>query len=91
MRGGHPVASAAEGTTYVVAVSGEKFCEQRARPYGERGFTDVATYQVVDGQVGERRLTYRSFDRDGRELDRLTIDKGRDAHLARRDGPAGRR
>ncbi len=31
MRDGRPVASASEGTVYVVSVSGEKFYEQRPR------------------------------------------------------------
>lgn len=92
MREGRPVATTAEGTVYVVAVSGEKFCEQRARPYSERGFTDLATYQTIDVKVRERRLTYRSFDRDGREVDRLVIDKAKDeARLAGRTSHEGHR
>ena len=76
MRGGRAVGSPAEGTVYVVSVSGEKFYEQDPRAYTARGMTQLATYQTVDVKVKERRLTYRAFDRDGREVDALVIDKG---------------
>jgi Purple acid Phosphatase, N-terminal domain/Calcineurin-like phosphoesterase len=76
MREGRGVASPAEGTVYVVSVSGEKFYEQDARDYTEKGMTNLATYQTLDVKVKERRLTYRSFDRDGREVDALVIEKG---------------
>ena len=75
MRGGHPVGSSAEGTTYVVSVSGEKFYGQTPHEYTARGLTQVATYQTIDVEVASRRLRYRSFDRDGREVDALTIEK----------------
>ena len=73
---GRPVSSPDEGTVYLVAVSGEKFCEQKTRDYTARGMTDLATYQAIDVKVRERRLLYRSFDRMGREVDRLVIEKG---------------
>jgi len=76
MRGGHPVDSHSEGTVYVVSVSGEKFYEQGPRDYTARGMTNLATYQTIDVKVNEKRLTYRSFDREGREVDRLVIEKG---------------
>jgi len=89
MREGRPVSTPAEGTVYVVAVSGEKFCEQRARDYTARGLTDLATYQTIDVEVRDRRLTYRSFDRDGREVDALVIRKAAEVpRLA--GGEAGR-
>jgi acid phosphatase type 7 len=75
MRDGRPVASTAEGTVYVVSVSGEKFYEQGPRDYTVKGMTNLATYQTIDVQVKEKRLTYRAFDRDGREIDALVIDK----------------
>ena len=75
MRGGRPVASSAAGTTYVVSVSGEKFYGQTAHDFTARGLTHVATYQTIDVEVASRRLRYRSFDRDGREVDALTIEK----------------
>jgi acid phosphatase type 7 len=75
MRNGQPVGSTAEGTVYVVSVSGEKFYEQNPRDYTQKGMTNLATYQTIDIQVKEKRLTYRSFDRDGREVDALVIEK----------------
>jgi hypothetical protein len=88
MRGGRAVESPTEGTVYVVAVSGEKFYEQDPRDYTARGITNLATYQTIDVQTRQRRLTYRSIDRDGREVDRLVIDKGADS--TRLAGPIGR-
>ncbi len=87
MRAGRPVASPGEGTVYVVAVSGGKFYEQNPRDYTARGLTNLATYQTIDVQVRERRLTYRSFNTDGREVDALVIDKGARATAA--TDPAG--
>ena len=76
MRAGHPVGSTSEGTVYVVSVSGDKFSGQDQRDYTARGFTNLATYQTIDIKVHEKRLIYRSFDREGREVDALIIDKG---------------
>ena len=76
MRAGRPVASPAEGTVYVVSVSGEKFYEQGQRDYAARGMTNLATYQTIDIHAKEKRLDYRSFDREGREVDALVIEKG---------------
>jgi len=75
MRGGHPVVDNSEGTTYVVATSGEKFYGQEPRGYTAKGLTHVATYQTIDVEVSRRRLHYRSFDREGREVDALVIEK----------------
>ncbi len=36
---------------------------------------NLATYQTIDIQVKEKRLTYRSFDREGRQVDTLVIEK----------------
>ena len=77
MKAGQPVSSDDLGTTYVVAVSGEKFYEQNPRSYTAKGLIQVATYQTIDIQVAARKLTYRAFDRDGHEVDQLVIDKGR--------------
>ncbi|MHC5543146.1 metallophosphoesterase family protein, partial [Singulisphaera rosea] len=75
LRSGCKVDSNAEGTTYVVSVSGEKFCEQATRDYTTVGFTNVSTYQTIDIDVPGSRLTYRAWDIDGNELDRLVIQK----------------
>ncbi len=76
MRQGKAVASPSEGTVYVVSVSGEKFYEQDPRAYTQKGLVNLATYQTIDIQVKEKTLTYRSFDRDGHEVDALVIEKG---------------
>jgi hypothetical protein len=76
MRAGRAVGSTTEGTVYVVSVSGEKFYEQGPRDYTVKGITNLATYQTIDIQVKEKRLTYRAFDRDGLEVDALVIEKG---------------
>ena len=75
MLDGKPVSSAAEGTVYVVSVSGEKFYEQDPRNYTEKGITNLPTYQTIDIKVNEKRLIYRAFDREGHEVDSLVIDK----------------
>jgi hypothetical protein len=82
MHDGKPVATPDEGTVYVVSVSGEKFYDQNPRDYTQKGLTNLATYQTIDIQVKQKRLTYRSFDRDGREVDALVIDKSAIDRLA---------
>ena len=68
-----PVQSPAEGTIYVVSVSGTKRYPQATHNYTAVGLTNVATYQVLD--VSERTLTYRAFDLDGRIKDEFSISK----------------
>ncbi len=75
MRNGHRVDSTRDGTVYVVAVSGDKYCEQRASDYAEVGFTGVSTYQTIDVHPRENRLIYKSFDINRREWDSVTIEK----------------
>ena len=88
MRGGRPVGSPAEGTVYVVSVSGEKFYEQDPRGYTARGMTNLATYQTIDVKV--RRATAdlslvrprrprgrRPGDREGARPARLAGSPGR--------------
>jgi hypothetical protein len=70
------------GTTYVVSVSGDKYCEQAPRVYTAVGLTNTSTYQTIDVEVPERRLTYRAWDDEGHEVDRLVIEKPHEtAHL----------
>ena len=48
----------------------------RIRPHFRAvGITRLSTYQTIDIQVPEDLLTYRAWDVDGREVDRLTIEK----------------
>ena len=77
MKSGQIVATSSEGTTYVVSTSGEKFYGQKSHDFTARGLTHVATYQTIDVEVNSRRLIYRSFDREGHEVDALTIEKSR--------------
>ena len=75
LKAGQRVASPAEGTVYLVSVSGTKFYPQDGRDYTELGMTNVATYQVLDIQVSGDRLLYRAIDADGAIRDRFVIEK----------------
>ena len=83
MRGNAP-ATDGRGTVYVVSVSGQKFVPLADRDYTARGFSDVATYQTVDISPRRGTLLYRAFDLEGREVDRLEIDKSHRPSLADR-------
>ncbi len=84
LRAGRRVANAAEGTTYVVSNSGSKMYAQTRSDYVAVGFTNVPTYQVIETQSAPARLIYTAFDRQGRERDRLVIEKGADQPGAER-------
>jgi hypothetical protein len=75
LRAGRRAGSPAEGTVYVVSVSGDKYYDQAPREYTEVGFTRVSTYQTIDLLARQNRLVYRSFDASGRERDGFTIEK----------------
>ena len=75
MRGEKPVASPNEGTVYVVSNAGSKYYDQDARDYSAVGFTKLSTYQVIDIDLAENRLTYRAVNADGKVIDQFTIDK----------------
>ena len=75
MRGNRRVDSPAEGTVYVISVSGDKYCEQNERDYTEVGLTFTSTYQTIDITHGTRRLSYRAWDETGEEVDGFQIDK----------------
>lgn len=76
MREQRPVASAAEGTYYVVANSGMKHYEQETRDYAAVAFTKTSTYQVIDIQTeGGDKLTYRAYDVNGNMRDEVIIEK----------------
>jgi hypothetical protein len=82
MRAGHRVASPAEGTVYVVSVSGDKYYDQNERDYTALGLTQRSTYQTIDIEPDERRLVYRVWDTNGREFDRLVIEKRQSEPIA---------
>lgn len=75
MRDGERAPSAAEGTYYVVSVSGTKYYEQEERDYTEAGFEETSTYQVLDIETGPDRLTYRAYDLEGTVRDEVIIEK----------------
>lgn len=69
------VATAAEGTIYIVSTSGTKYYDQGQFDYTEVGFTNTSTYQVLDIQVDGHKLTYKAHGADGKVLDEFTIEK----------------
>lgn len=75
MRGLARANSPAEGTVYIVSVSGTKMYKQDPRDYTEFGMTNVSTYQVLDIQISGDRLVYRAYDIDGKLRDELIIEK----------------
>jgi hypothetical protein len=75
MRGGQRVDSTADGTTYVVSVSGTKYYDQGDFDYTAVGMTRVSTYQVLDIQLYGDRLIYRAYDIDGNLRDEFVIEK----------------
>jgi 3',5'-cyclic AMP phosphodiesterase CpdA len=74
LRAGEKVAPS-KGTTYIVSVSGTKWYPQAEHPETAVGFTDIATWQVLDLQVHGDRLFYKAYDRHGRLKDEFVIDK----------------
>jgi hypothetical protein len=75
MKANKTVESSEEGTIYVISVSGSKMYPQANHKYTKVGFTGVPTYQVIDIDPTKNRLIYRSFDRKGRQRDKLVIEK----------------
>lgn len=73
LRGGARVDTPADGTVYVMAVSGTKFYEQELPEVAAIGFEDLQTYQMID--IAGRRLTYRAYDAGGQVVDELIIRK----------------
>jgi acid phosphatase type 7 len=75
MRDQKRVASAKDGTVYVISVSGTKHYDQAPHDYTEVGLTKVSTYQVLDIQITGNRLVYRAHDVDGKVRDEFVIEK----------------
>jgi hypothetical protein len=92
MQGHHPVASPREGTIYVVAVSGDKFYDQRLSDYIEVGFTRTSTYQTIEIDNVTDRLTYRAWTDEGAVVDQLVISRSPHSRpeLAEREPPVPR-
>jgi hypothetical protein len=75
MKNKQRVSSPAEGTIYIVSVSGQKFYEQAPHDYTEVGMTNTATYQVLDIQISRDRMVYRAYDLEGKLRDEFVIEK----------------
>lgn len=76
MYDGKEAASPAEGTIYVVSVSGTKHYDVEQHAYAVKTLDHVSTYQVIDIETGESdKLTYRAYDRDGNVRDEFVIIK----------------
>jgi hypothetical protein len=75
MKGEQRVDSPAEGTIYIVSVSGTKFYDQGEFDYTEFGMTNVSTYQTLDIRISGDRLVYRSYDTEGDLRDEFVIEK----------------
>jgi hypothetical protein len=75
MKGGQPVGSTAEGTVYVVSVSGIKYYEVGEFDYTDFAMANTSTYQLLDIQVQGDRLLYRAYDLDGNLRDELEFKK----------------
>jgi len=79
LRGGQRVKDPAEGTIYLISVSGTKMYEQGQSDYAAVAFPQTAVYSVIDvlpadAKVGDR-LVLRTYDLEGNLKDQLTIDK----------------
>ena len=75
MKGEERVDSAAEGTIYIVSVSGTKFYQQGEFDYTEFGMTNTSTFQVLDIHISGDRLVYRAYDLEGVLRDEFVIEK----------------
>lgn len=69
------VSTPAEGTIYIVSVSGTKFYDQGDFDYTEFGMTNTSTFQLLDLTIDGDKLTYRSFDVEGNIKDDFIIEK----------------
>ena len=85
LRAGRRVEGPAHGTTYVVSVSGTKYCDQRPRAETAVGITNLSTYQTIEIKEPDQGLLFRSWNGSGIEVDRLILQKSAKVdHLAGR-------
>ena len=76
MRAGQAVSSPAEGTVYVVSVSGSKYYDVGSFDYADKTLDHVSTCQIIDIETGgANKLTYRAYDASGAVVDEFTIVK----------------
>lgn len=69
------VESAAEGTIYIISVSGTKHYEQADHDYTEVGMSNTSTFQVLDITIDDNKLVYKAYDVDGKIRDEFVIEK----------------
>lgn len=84
LRGHRPATGADRGTTYVIAVSGDKYVDQVRRENVAIGLAGVSTYQTIEIDPRSDRLTYRAWTEDGQVVDTFAIEKGRGEKMAER-------
>jgi hypothetical protein len=84
LRGHRPATGADRGTTYVIAVSGDKYVDQVRRENVAIGLTGVSTYQTIEIDPRADRLIYRAWTEDGRVVDTFAIEKGQREMMAER-------
>ena len=75
MKAGARADSPADGTVYVVSVSGTKFYEVEPQEYAVVAFPNRMTYQVIDITTAPDKLAYRAYDQDGEVVDEFVIEK----------------
>ena len=75
MRGHRRVQTPADGTIYLMAVSGDKFVGHTEREYVEKGRAGVSTYQTFEVDPQSNRLYYRAWTEDGTVVDELWLTK----------------
>lgn len=77
MNKGKKVSSPAEGTVYIVSVSGTKLYGSTDLPYAEKVLGNTSTYQHLDihNEEGKSTLSYRAYTLEGDVVDELIIAK----------------
>lgn len=75
MKNNEHVDSSAEGTVYVVSVSGTKMYDMGSFDYAAKAFADTSTYQSLDIQIDGNRLIYKAHNMDGACVDEIIIEK----------------
>ena len=67
--------AAADGTIYIISVSGTKFYEQENHDYAAVAFPETMTYQHIQIDTNPDRLTYRAYDLSGKVRDEVILEK----------------
>lgn len=75
MRAHAPVPEGGRGTTYLVAVSGDKLYEQAAPPFAAAAAVNTRTFQIIEVDPQAGTLHYRAVDTEGRTIDSFELVK----------------